>query len=183
MNPVNPQLDGKQLAVSLIEQLSQLNQSISYPSTVKRFADNGWNYLFGYRPDIKTNRDDYNRYVIFMKSITELLNNFGIHVANNGYAYIIDAVMILIDQKNLDIKFNNDVYPLIAYKYGISKYSVVEHNIRNAIKTACADYEKDPEANCMGMFGKRPTNREFLFYLTAEVCRRMCDENYKKVLY
>ena len=175
MNSVQAKYDGRELAVDLIEQLSKLNQSISYSGSIKRFSDNGWNYLFGFRPEIKSSREDYNRYIVFIRIITDLLKDYGIHITNNGYAYIIDSVMILIDQKSLDLKFNNDVYPLVAFKYGISKTSVIEHNIRNAIQTACADYEKDPEANRMGVFGKRPTNREFLFYITTEVCQKMYD--------
>ena len=43
------------------------------------------------------------------------------------------AVMLIIDQRSMDIKLNNDIYPYVADKYDFNKASTVEHNIRNAV--------------------------------------------------
>ena len=140
-----------------------------------RIKEPGRSYLFG-AGSHKLSREEYSRYVTFMNSITRKLNEFGIHINNNGYSYIIEAVMIIIDMKTLDIILRNDVYPYVALKHDYKRCSAIEHNIRNAIKSACLDYERNPGINNMGIFGKRPTNKQFLLYITECVYRDMCSE-------
>lgn len=135
----------------------------------------GWNYLYGISPEGITSREEYERYVVFMKTITDMLNDFGIRISNNGYSFIIDAVMIIFDRRCLDLRLNNDVYPYIAYKYNYRNGSVIEHNIRNAINSAYVDNQKNPGSNRMAIFRKRPTNKEFLFYVTDGVCHKMSE--------
>ncbi|MBQ3291770.1 MAG: hypothetical protein IJH43_05290 [Mogibacterium sp.] len=140
------------------------------------FKQSERNYLFGFVPSARTNKESYNRYIVFMKAITEVLNDFGIHISNNGYSYIIDSVMLIMDLRTLDLRLKTDVYPVIARKYDFKKYTTIEHNIRNAIKSACLDNERHPGANKMDIFGRRPTNKQFLLYVTEYVSRKMCEE-------
>lgn len=139
------------------------------------FSQSG-NYLFSVSRHGIAQKEGYSAYVIFMSSITEILRDFGIHISNNGYSYIIDSVMIIIDLSSMDIKLNNDVYPFIANKYGFKNKTAVEHNIRNAIRSACLDNERNPGTNKMGVFRKRPTNKQFLMYVAEAVSRRMYEE-------
>ena len=145
-----------------------------YPSEL--FSYRGRNYLFGFAPSEKTSKGAYSQYLLFMKTITGILGEFGIHMSNNGYAFIIDAVMVITDMRSLDIRLNSDVYPYIAYKYEYKRYSSIEHNIRNAIRSAYRDNERHPGTNKMGIFERVPTNKQFLFYVTECVWRSMQDE-------
>lgn len=151
-------------------------ESMSVPYAHNLFEQGERNYLFGYAAAGKTNKESYSRYIVFMNNITEVLNDFGIHISNNGYSYIIDSVMLIMDLKTLDLRLNSDVYPVIARKYNFERYTTVEHNIRNAIKSACLDNERSPGCNKMGIFGKRPSNKQFLLYVTEYVNRKMCEE-------
>ena len=139
------------------------------------YRQNG-NSLFSVSRYGGSNKEAYSRYVSYMRNITDVLKEFGIHISNNGYSYIIDAVMLIIDQRSMDIKLNNDVYPYVADKYEFSKTSTVEHNIRNAIRSACLDNERTPGINKMSIFGNKPKNKQFLMYVAEVVSRRMYDE-------
>lgn len=146
------------------------------PRTGGHLRSSTRDYLFGFSGDRRTSKEEYSRYVLFMKTITTILNDFGIHISNNGYSYIIDSVMVIMDLRSMDIRLSNDVYPHVARKYDFRKSTTIEHNIRNAIKSACLDYERNPGSNKMGIFGKRPTNKQFLLYVAEAVSRKMCEE-------
>ncbi|MBQ6388370.1 MAG: hypothetical protein IJH90_01905 [Mogibacterium sp.] len=160
---------------SLVNELSELNRKISITDRLTSPV-NSWDYLFGSKPSKRTSREEYKRYVVFMKTISQILSEFGIHMSNNGYTYIVDSVQVIYDRKTFDIRLSKDVYPFVALKYGYDKSTIIEHNIRNAIRSACLDNERKPGANRMGIFGKKPTNKEFLFYVADAVSFRMSDE-------
>ena len=75
-------------------------------------------YFFGFGGMRKTSKESYSRYALFIRTITRELNAFGIHISNNGYSYIIDSVLLIIDRRSLDLKLNTDIYPAVAAKYG-----------------------------------------------------------------
>jgi hypothetical protein len=146
------------------------NNAQNYFSYVNR------NGLFGIMPAGSLRREEYAKYVIFMKSTVEVLKEFGIHTNNNGYSFMIDAVSIIMDMNTFDIKLNNDVYPLIAFKHDRRGCeSMISHDIRNAIGAAYSDNMREPGTNRMDMFAKRPGNKKFLFAVTEAVCKRIIE--------
>ena len=79
----------------------------------------------------------------------------------------------------MNINLKNDVYPYVAIKNGVKDPATIEHSIRNALVAAYKLNESDVYCNSeiMGSFGKRPTNKEFLLYMTREVYRRLWNES------
>lgn len=164
------------LMSALLDELSQLNSHFSLNKSMSEIIKNNGMFLYGLNPAAKVPDDAYRKYVSFIFSISDILEDFGIPVKNNGYAYIVDAVMIIMDQNRLDIKLENDVYPYIRKKYGLNETNVVEHNIRNAIKSAFLKCKRDKVQNRMVKYEKKPTNKEFILMVTHEVCSAMCKD-------
>ena len=115
----------------------------------------------------------YNRYQSFYVPLSDALKDFGIRIEYNGYAYIQEAVRIIIERNNLDLNLKTDVYSPIARKYSVRHTDSIEHNIRNAIGAAYRDNLKRPGSNLMGMFHRKPTSKQFLMYLADYVRRSM----------
>ena len=68
-----------------------------------------------------------------------------------------------------------DIYPLIAARYGLRNCGAVEHSIRNAINAAYEEQIRDPKCNKMGMFRKKPTNKQLVIHIADVVLRNMCE--------
>lgn len=141
----------------------------------KRKSRRGDLFLFGFDLNNEATRQEYGKYYTYMNHIHSILNEFGIHIGNSGYTYIIDAVKIMIDRNDHSLRLKTDVYPLISEKYHTKNQSVVEHSIRNAINTAYRDHLIEPESNSMGFFTRRPTIKQFLKYLADATEQRMCE--------
>ena len=143
-----------------------------------RFFDPNGNgsFLYGFNPAAKVDKRNYRRYVSFISSITEILKDFDINIRNKGYCYIVDAVMLIIDQNKLDIKLIDDVYPYIKRKYNLDNTAVIEHCIRNAINSAYQRRLRNPRKSRMNDYAKKPRNKEFLLMLTQEVTHKMCTD-------
>ncbi|NLY87383.1 MAG: hypothetical protein GX083_02390 [Clostridiales bacterium] len=114
-------------------------------------------------------KENHKRQLLFISTIRDLLNEYGIHESNKGYIYIIDAVRVILELGSLDIRLNTDIYPLVACDFKIKKISVIEHAIRNAIAAAYRDYERSNDSNAMGRFTKKPSNKKFLFHITDSI--------------
>ena len=84
--------------------------------------------------------------------------------------------MLIIDQKRLDIRLGDNVYPYIKSKYSLNSVAIVEHNIRNAIKSAYNRSLKGKTVSRMNRYDYKPTNKEFLITVTHDVCNRMYKE-------
>lgn len=123
--------------------------------------------------------EKYKLYMSVTKVIRELLRDCRINSCSKGYSYIQDCILAIIDQRDLNINFNNDVYPYVALKYGITDIRAIEHSIRNAILAAYRLYESDEEnrSSIMDHFERRPTNKMFVLHLTREVYRKLWDES------
>ena len=84
---------------------------------------------------------------------------------HTGYSYIVEAIKIIIKKQGIVGSLNNEVYPLIAAKYGTTT-SNVERNIRNAIVCAYNNCDNlNYEININNLFCSfkfRPTNKEFI---------------------
>ena len=115
----------------------------------------------------------YEKYQAFYIPVSEALKDFGIRLEYNGYAYILEAVRIIVDRNTYDIRLKTDVYPHIAAKYNIRQPACIEHNIRNAIGVAYRDNERNPGSNMMNVFERKPTNKQFLMYVADSVRRSM----------
>ena len=115
----------------------------------------------------------YRKYVSFINCITDILKDYDISVKYNGYSYIIDAVMIIIDLKRFDIRLVNDVYPYIRQKYALKSEATVEHNIRNAIKMAYIKCHTEFSDSRMMNYDKKPTNKQFLLSVSNDVFHKM----------
>lgn len=166
----------------LFEEVEKLNKNIvslrtaqDVQNTRDPFEAVKFTFLLGSRSSTKK---EYARYCYFQKIISDVLRELGIHTSNNGFAYIIDAVKVMIGLQGRDIQLRNDIYPSVAALNDLKKYTIIEHNIRNAIMSACRDYNNDCTSNNMGIFdGRKPANKEFLFYVRDEVISRMIESN------
>lgn len=162
---------------ALIGQLSELNNMLSDEqadvstdmSILKR------PFLFGFDINREESGKDYGRYLAYMEILRTVLKEFGIRIGNNGYAYTMDAVKIIIDRRNYDIRMKSDVFPLIAAKYHVKNFAAIEHSIRNAINTAYQEQLRVPGCNKMGMFKSRPTCKKFLVFIAETVEQSMCE--------
>ena len=67
----------------------------------------------------------------------------------------------------MDVCFEKEVYSLIADKYDTGGTYTVEHNIRNALKSAYCRSE---------FFTVKPTNKTFLLMAVQEVSDRLLKE-------
>ena len=107
--------------------------------------------------------------------IHEVLFECCINIKSKGYTYIRDAILLIIELDRLDLCLNKEVYPRISDKRNAGGISVVEHNIRNAIRSAyhsCSRYRRC-DSHLMSRFAAKPSNKEFLLHITLEVERRM----------
>ena len=136
-------------------------------------------FMLGFDYANSVDSEKYRCYVFLVGVIRELLDECRINISSKGYLYIQDCVINIFDQRTMNIRFKTDVYPYVAYKYGVKDASNIEHSIRNAIVAAYKLNESDTyhSSSIMNYFGKRPTNKEFLLYMTGEVYRRLWNES------
>lgn len=136
-------------------------------------------YMFGFDSTNRAESEKYRCYVILMSVIRELLNECRINISSHGYIYIQDCIITIFDQRTLNINFKRDVYPYVAWKNGVEDPANIEHSIRNALIAAYKNNESDVyhSSAILDSFGKRPTNKEFLLYMTREVYRRLWNES------
>ena len=165
----------RNMLMEILKELVQLNRQIIINSNLTDSFKLSNSFLYGFNPHGKTeDPDSYKKHASFTNAITEALKDFDISIKNNGYAYIIDAVKLIIDQNRLDLKMSDDVYPHIKSKYKLKSIGIVEHNIRNAIKSAYNRCHNLGLSNRMRHFKVKPSNKKFLLMLSDEVKSRMC---------
>lgn len=136
-------------------------------------------YMLGFDYANRVNSERYRCYVIIVSLVRELLDDCGINICCKGYLYIQDCIVTIFDQRITNICFNTDVYPYVAYKYGVKDPANIEHSIRNALVSAYKHSENDDyrSSRILSSFGRRPTNKEFLLYLTREIYERLMNES------
>lgn len=164
-----------ELLNDLLKQMNELNNNITSASRRNKYIYNRVSYLFCRNPRKRISKDEYRQFVAFDNAVTDILEAYGIDPSISGYTYIEDAVMIILDLNTYDLRLNNDVYPYIAQKHKLGNINIVEHNIRNAVKSAFLRSRNDPGSNQMYMFDKNPSNKKFLFHITELVYVRMCE--------
>ncbi len=136
-------------------------------------------YMLGFDSKSRADSEKYRCYVILMGVIRELLDECRINISSNGYMYIQDCIITIFDQRTMNINLKNDVYPYVAFKNGVKDPATIEHSIRNALVAAYKLNETDVfhSSAILSSFEKRPTNKEFLLYMTREVYRRLWNES------
>ena len=137
-------------------------------------TDNRKKCLFGFDMSEPATAEDYARYFEFMDTASGVLRDLGIRIGSNGYTYILDSVKIIVDRDMRDIRLSTDIYPLIARRHRIRSYDSIEHSIRHSIGRAYSDQMYMGEKNLIRLFGRRPTNKQFLMYVADTVSRSMC---------
>lgn len=163
------------ILLDITRHLAALNENIAGRRPSPYDADATGSNLFGFELKGNASAEEYRRYFTFLDTVTDVLSDYGIHLGNNGYAYMIDAVKIIIDRNSLDMRLKSDIYPLVARRYHLKGLDTVEHSIRNAINKAYNDNKINPGCNRMSQFAKRPTNKQFLVYIASTVLRAMYD--------
>ncbi len=168
----------------LIDQLSAITQWISENSDIRKIIDdspkaNG-TYLFGFEPASDQTVNDLERYQEFYALTTVKLQEYGIKMEHNGYAYLLEAVRIVNERNTSKISLKTDVYPLIARKYRVSTSDSIEHNIRNAIGVAFNDCVKNKRISKMKLFNEKPSNKKFITYIADIVNRQMYERMHSK---
>lgn len=81
----------------------------------------------------------------------------GIPISLKGYGYIFDAVNMAISEPDILNAMTKELYPSVASKNN-STSMAVERAIRNSIEKAWAHKK-----------GKKPTNSEFLTFLSHKI--------------
>lgn len=172
---VTRESDSRELLMNIVYKLNDISDLLDCCAGSGILNANYRDFLFAVRINTAKKKDEYKMFAAFETAVSEVLEEYGIHRNNIGYTYMIEAVKIIVDVSSLDLQLNNDVYPLIASKYGLNGTSAVEHGIRNAICAAYRDYENHRGADRMKAFDRRPSNKSFLFRVTEDVCHRMLD--------
>ena len=130
------------------------------------------NNFYAFNPSVATDRDQYQRSMRLIKAIYDVLNEKNINIKSRGYTFMKDAICIITDLKSMDVCLSKEVYPLIADKYHLTGTYVIEHAIRNAIKSACRASEKGADEGSRGP-DVPSTNKPFLLMATQEVSSRL----------
>ena len=125
------------------------------------------NYFLAFNPSAENEKTIYERNIRLTETIYNVLNDYNINVKCKGYTFMKDAICIITDLKRLDICLEKEVYPLIAKKYDLAGTDTIEHDIRNALKTA--EFKSD-------ILMPRPTNKLFLLTAAQKVSSRLGKE-------
>lgn len=97
--------------------------------------------------------------------IAQLLNTLHVPPHLKGHRYLIDAVLLTIEDRSCADAVTKELYPLIAKKYHV-KWESVERNIRNAVELA---WERSG-GYFPGFTAKtRPANREFIITVADHI--------------
>jgi len=95
--------------------------------------------------------------------VSNLLVSLGIPTKLRGYAYLREAVLLMVENPMQSI--TKELYPAIARKFGTSS-SKVERAIRHAIEVAWSRGRVDTLNKafgcCVALPGEKPTNGEFI---------------------
>ena len=98
----NPEMKNPDAFNNLIKQLTEINRWLSVNGdldyTRKKSLHSPSPCLFGFDPSASATKEDYDRYQAFFIPATATIRDFGISVKNNGYAYLLDAIKIVIDK-------------------------------------------------------------------------------------
>ena len=106
-----------------------------------------------------------------MKEVYGIIRRLGVTSKYKGYYFIVEAVSMVIAQKDEQMRITKDIYPYLARKFK-STPSNIEHDIRTVV-SVCWRTNKNGLDKIAGYPLKfKPTNSEFIdmiaYYLTEE---------------
>lgn len=103
------------------------------------------------------------------KNLLKLFKICGIPAQLKGYRYLISAILYYSDyikKYGYTCSMTKELYPHVAHKYNVGKYSKVERSIRHAIEVA---WQRGDPKTLNDIFGftlkeecGKPTNSEFI---------------------
>ena len=105
--------------------------------------------------------------VYFVKVLDEL----GIQRKYMGYYLLIELMEVLVNQDKKITSFSQQVYPIIAEKYGKTACTV-ERNIRSLIEKNWS-YDLMTKLNVYYVDGERPTCREFIYLVKNYILKQI----------
>ena len=108
--------------------------------------------------------------------ISEILHKIGIPAHISGYRHIIEAILMVVYDKNRMTKINDLIYQEIANKNKKSK-SAVERAMRRAIEIAWErgnlDYINEIFGYTINPQKGKPTNKEFIAMIANKITMEM----------
>jgi len=132
------------------------------------------------KPDIDTFSSKIPEELAY-KYATELLLNFKFSPTKQGYAYMLQCIMLGIKYDNIHINLAKDIYLEVATKNNTTVANV-EKAIRMSIKKAI---QLNPEVFVVdGLSGKKITNATLINYFIINVKLKFINNNYddKKIM-
>lgn len=106
-----------------------------------------------------------------MKEVYGIIRKLGITSKYKGYYFLVEAVNMVMEQKDDQIRVTKDIYPELARKFKATP-SNIEHDIRTVVNV-CWKMNKSGLDKIAGYPLKfKPTNSEFIdmvaYYLTEK---------------
>lgn len=106
-----------------------------------------------------------------MKGVYGVIRRLGVTSKYKGYYYLVEAISMVMAQKDGNIKITKDIYPNLSKKFK-STPSNIERDIRTVINT-CWETNKSGLDKIAGYpLVCKPTNSEFIdmvaYYLSEE---------------
>ena len=106
-----------------------------------------------------------------MKEVYGIIRKLGLTSKYKGYYYLAEAVNMVMEQKEEQMRITKDIYPGLSKKFK-STPSNIEHDLRTVINV-CWKTNKDSLDKIAGYTLKyKPTNSEFIdmlaYYLSEE---------------
>lgn len=106
-------------------------------------------------------------------AIVDLLHEIGVPQHLKGHVYIVETVMLALDDKRLLDNMQQMMYPRIA-----EKFSTTSDNVRQAIRRAISiTFDRGDIEHLSAYFsyslyigGGLPTNREFIALIVYRIC-------------
>ena len=106
-----------------------------------------------------------------MKEVYEIIRKLGLTSKYKGYYYLAEAVNMVMEQKDEQMRITKDIYPCLSGKFK-STPSNVERDIRTAINACWKLNKKGMDEIAGHPLAYKPTNSEFIdlvaYYLLEE---------------
>ncbi len=96
-----------------------------------------------------------------MHDVRVLIRSLGITSKYKGYRFIVEAVLLMLENPESGYKITKDIYPGIAKKYH-TNISNIEHNIRTVVDTCWTKRREQLEKVAGYSLKHKPSNLEFL---------------------
>ena len=113
---------------------------------------------------VKNTSDDYSD----MESIIKIMYSIGIPPLLQGYDYIQDAALMIMDDSSMVYRLNDEVYPKVASHF-FTTAQRVEKAIRHAIEISWSWEGSRSLKNYYNESLEIPTNSEFLTFIDSRI--------------